>query len=295
MIRLVGSARLLCFWAFVVAIGASTPSSGEGRATAPRLTFVDARGQARTLDLPTLREGCGEARIEVADPYQKRRVQYEALSLRCALDLGFEATGGAEGLRGEGILLRALDGYTRPVSGRDLLEPGAFLAFGETDRMQAETGSRFSPVDRRGLDPGPFYMVWVGESQNDPHEHPWPYQLARIEVAPFERTFPRTVPRGLDEADPGWAGYRLFQRACASCHSINTEGGKVGPDLNVPRSIVEYRSISDIRAYIRNPESFRYTTMPAHPHLSEQDLDALIAYLVAMSERKDDPRSEPKS
>jgi hypothetical protein len=29
--------------------------------------------------------------------------------------------------------------------------------------------------------------------------------------------------------------------------------------------------------------------MPAHPNLSEADLDALIAYFSAMSQRKDDP------
>jgi mono/diheme cytochrome c family protein len=161
--------------------------------------------------------------------------------------------------------------------------------------MSAESGSRFSPIDRRGLDPGPFYLVWTGESQSDPHVYPWPYQLATIEVASFEEAFPRTRPTGLDADDPGWTGYALFQRACASCHAINAEGGTVGPDLNVPRSIVDYRPIADIRAYIRNPEAFRYTSMPAHPNLSEADLDALIAYFVAMSQRKDDPRSRPSS
>jgi len=84
-------------------------------------------------------------------------------------------------------------------------------------------------------------------------------------------------------------GYRLFQQSCASCHSINGQGGKIGPDLNVPRSIVEYRPVDQVRAYIRNPEAFRYTSMPAHPGLSESDLDALIAYFEAMRARKQDP------
>ena len=108
-------------------------------------------------------------------------------------------------------------------------------------------------------------------------------------VAPFEQAFPATVPEGLAENDPGWDGYRHFQRACASCHAINGQGGRVGPDLNVPRSIVEYRPIEQIKAYVKNPASFRYTSMPSHPDLEEADLDALIAYFSAMRERKQDP------
>jgi len=283
---------LLFFQAFVLAI---SPRVAAPEEVDPVLSFVDAQGGVRAIGLRALRAACSESAIEVDDPYQKRRVRYAAVPLRCALDLGFEATGGADGLRGQSLLLRALDGYTRPVAGRELLEPGGYLAFGEVDRMKDGGAPKFSPIDRRGIDPGPFYMVWTGASQNDPHVHAWPYQLSKIEVAPFEKTFPKTVPRGLDASDPGWAGYALFQRSCASCHSINGEGGKVGPDLNVPRSIVEYRPIADIRAYIRNPEAFRYTSMPAHPNLSEADLDHLIAYFVAMSQRKDDPRSRPGS
>lgn len=255
-----------------------------------RLHFIDASGEGRDLTLSKLRADCGDEVIGVSDPYHKRVMRYTAMSLRCVLDLGFPKTGGAAGLSGQGLLLRALDGYTRPVRGEDLLETGAFLAFGEPDLIEAgENRSWFSRIDRRGVDPGPFYLVWTGETQNDPHVHPWPYQLATIQVAPFSEAFPRTVPKGLDPADPGWSGYALFQRACASCHAINGEGGKVGPDLNVPRSIVEYRPVAQIRGYIRNPQATRYTSMPAHPGLGEAELDALIAYFHAMSERKDDP------
>ena len=72
---------------------------------------------------------------------------------------------------------------------------------------------------------------------------------------------------------------------------MNAEGGKIGPDLNIPRSIVEYRPLDQIRSYIRDPSLTRYTSMPAHPGLSDSDLDALIAYFKAMSARKDDPRT----
>jgi mono/diheme cytochrome c family protein len=132
-------------------------------------------------------------------------------------------------------------------------------------------------------------MVWTGVEAGDPHETPWPYQLVEVAVAAFEEAFPATVPTGLPAEDAGWAGYRLFQRACASCHSINGQGGKIGPDLNVPQSIVEYRPEEQIRAYVRDPQTFRYTSMPAHPGLDAADLDALIAYFEAMRVRKRDP------
>ena len=63
----------------------------------------------------------------------------------------------------------------------------------------------------------------------------------------------------------------------------------MGPDLNVPQNVTEYRPEDQIRAYIKNPLAFRYGSMPAHPNLSEADLDGLLAYFRAMKERKHDP------
>lgn len=292
MIRRVGIA-LLCHWFLLSTAANASPASVVEE---PSLRFSRASGGTRTLRLSQMRQKCPEQEVEVADPYHQRRMTYVALPLRCVFDLAFDDAGGAEGQRSKSLILRALDGYTRPVSGQDLLEPGAFLAFGEPALMKGKSPrSTFSKIDRRRVDPGPFYMVWIGEGQNDPHVHPWPYQLAKIELAPFAEAFPKTVPTGLPPLDEGWAGYALFQRSCASCHSINGEGGKIGPDLNVPRSIVEYRPLPQIRAYIRDPQLTRYTSMPAHPNLDESDLDALIAYFQAMSQRKDDPRSRAGS
>ena len=69
----------------------------------------------------------------------------------------------------------------------------------------------------------------------------------------------------------------------------------MGPELNVPQSIVEYRPEAQIREYIKNPGTFRYGAMPAHEDLSSAQLDSLIAYFRAMAQRKHDvERSTPQ-
>ena len=270
--------------------GAEADSASPGERT---LRFLRDGEPAGELALSALRDACGESRIPVDDPYYGRPMAFHALPLPCVLREGFGAEDAA--LRGVELLLRARDGYTRPVAGSALLDCCAHLAFGdvalEPDPDRAARRSRWEPIDRRQVDPAPFYVVWSEPDQNDPHRFPWPYQLAEIEIAAFERIYPHTEPRGHAAGTPARAGYAIFKRECVACHSINGEGGKVGPELNVPQSIVEYRPVEQIKRYVRNPGEFRYTTMPAHPHLGDADLDALVGYFEAMRALKRDPRA----
>jgi mono/diheme cytochrome c family protein len=242
----------------------------------------------RVIDLAALRAGCNVTLVEVAeDPYYARPKRFRACPLAEVLALGFGAP--ASHLSGENFFLRARDGYVKPASGERMLEPGGYVAFADADR--ADSGdSGWEPIDRRQVDPGPFYLVWAGAGQSDLHRYPWPYQLVAIEIAPFESRYPHTVPRGEPKSSAAWQGFEVFSRECIACHAINGEGGTVGPELNLPRSIVEYRPADQIRAFVRDPETFRYTSMPAHRHLSAAQLDALIAYFEAMKTRKHDPR-----
>jgi mono/diheme cytochrome c family protein len=132
-------------------------------------------------------------------------------------------------------------------------------------------------------------MVWSGPGQGDPHRHPWPYQLMAIEIAPFESRYPHTLPVGAPPGSPAWTGFAVFRSECVACHAINAEGGTIGPELNLPQSIVEYRPEAQLKAFIRDPGTFRYTSMPANRHLTPEQLDGLVAYFRAMSERKHAP------
>jgi mono/diheme cytochrome c family protein len=250
-------------------------------ACAAALEFRRDGAVVRTIDATALADACGVRTIDVDDPYYETQKRYRACPLGAVFEAGFGAP--PSRLEGSDVLFRALDGYVKPSSLARVGEDGGFVAFGEADRPG------FARMGRRELDPGPFYVVWTKAGQANPHAYPWPYQLASIELGSVAGQFPHTAPAGIAPGEAAWRGFDIFRSDCIACHSINREGGTVGPELNLPRSIVEYRPADQLKAYIKNPAAFRYGNMPAHEHLTPADLDALVAYFRAMKERKHDP------
>lgn len=268
--------------------GTAAPDAGRAAAEDPgaRLEFrVDGR-TVRVLTLGELTALIGPETVENFDGYYRRAKRFRALRLDRVLAEAFGSSV-REPLRTRQFVLRSRDGYTVPISGERLLEPGAYLAIRDLDRPGWE------PIGPQRANPGPAYLVWREASQVDLETHPRPWQLAVIEVARFEAVFPHTAPAGEPDGSPARRGYAIFTDLCIRCHAINREGGRVGPELNVPQGVTEYRPEAQIRAYIRNPLTFRYSAMPAHPHLGDGDLDGLIAYFRAMALRKHDPDARP--
>lgn len=258
-------------------------SAAPGGQRITSLRFERDGHEIATLTRETLVADCEPVRVRLRDPYYQREKMFNACPFARVLALGF----GESALEPDAnVFLRALDGYTQTASIAKLRDAGAFLAFEDLSNPQ---GAGWEPIDRRQVDPAPYYLVWTGAGQQDLHRFPWPYQLAEIDIAPFEREYPHTLPDAAPRGDAAWQGFSIFRTQCVTCHAINGEGGRVGPELNVPRSIVEYRPVAQIREYIRDPGSFRHTSMPSHQHLGDEELDALVAYFRAMSQRKHDP------
>jgi mono/diheme cytochrome c family protein len=79
-------------------------------------------------------------------------------------------------------------------------------------------------------------------------------------------------------------GRQLFQTAgCAGCHTVNGQGGKVGPDLSNEGNAG--RSPAWLTAQIRDPKSHNpQTIMPAFDKLSDQQVNDLVDYLKSLQE-----------
>lgn len=272
-------------------IGVLASGGRAAEASDTTLTFRRNGAAVRTLDRPALERACTVTTVTIDDPYYGRVKRFRACPLAEVLALGFgdlDAAGAQDDLEG---FFEARDGYVKPASLARMREPGGYLAFADADRMRGDDPG-WEPIDRRQVDPGPYYVVWEKPAQRDPHRHPWPYQLTTIELASYAARYPHTAPAGLPPDAPAWAGFAIFRRECIACHAVNGEGGTIGPELNVPRSIVEYRPAEQVKEYVRDPQRFRYTSMPAHEHLGAAELDALIAYFQAMRDRKHDPRRQ---
>jgi len=254
---------------------------------AAEVRFVRDGTLVKAAGVAALMAACTSTTIAVDDPNYRARKRYVACPLADILRFGF----GTDALGSADVFIRAWDGYDKPTDAAELAEPGAYVAFGDADVSQGGD-LRWAPLGPRGIDPGPLYLVWTSPARAR-RTHPWPWQIAEFEVVEFRKKYPHVVPSGVPRGAPVWQGFELFRGECIACHAINGEGGDVGPDLNVPRSIVEYRPIPQIKAYIRDPTSFRYGKMPAHPDLSDADLDALVAYFRAMSRAKHDPHRRP--
>lgn len=260
--------------------------TGCERTTVPEgaLTFEREGRALRTLSLAALAAESEPQTVETNDPYYGERKRFRALPLAPLLTAVYGES--SEQLRGRAFVLHALDGYAVPVAGERLVDSHAFLAIDDLDVPG------FAPIGPRKVSPSPAYLIWEGTELTNLETHPRPWQLATIEMVNPESLHPHTKPLDEPEGSLALRGYHLFRERCIRCHAINREGGNVGPELNVPQSIVEYRPEAQIRAYITNPLTFRYGAMPPNPDLDATQLDALIAYFRAMASRKHDPAHE---
>lgn len=258
---------------------------GDDTRGAP-LRFERAAGKEVALSTAEMQRIAPAENITVFDPNYHRQKRYRAHRLAALLVRGLSLRAGE--LDRTHVLFVASDGYKVSLAGHDIVKLGAYLAVADL----AAGGWQEVP-GHNGVKPGPLYVVWRDPKARDMKLYPWPWQVATVRRSPKD-LYAHTVPIGAPAGSPARAGHRIFLRDCIRCHAINREGGRLGPDLNVPKNVLEYRDEKLLRAFIRNPRAYRYGNMPAQTQLSETDLDNVLAYLRVMGQHKHDSEAVKK-
>ncbi|MFK0314176.1 c-type cytochrome [Pseudomonas sp. NPDC090233] len=231
---------------------------------------------AELLSLPQAREISVEQ-----DVSYKRPMRYRAVPLASLLQ-GIDARDHLQAV--------ALDGFAAEMPAAPLLQDGPARAWLAVE----DPGTPWPPLGKGKPSAGPFYLVWTDPQASGIRPEQWPFQIATIRrLAAVEQRFPALLPAAeLPANDPVRQGFALFKQNCLACHRLNGAGdAQFGPDLNVPHNPTEYFQPTFLRQYIRDPQSLRQwpqARMPGFSEsvLSEQELDALLAYLAHMAKRK---------
>ena len=210
-----------------------------------------------------------------------RTMHYRALPLAALLD-GLDASAHLQFVASDGF---AAEMPAALVLGRRGSE--AWLAIEDPAKPWPALGKH-----RGGA--GPFYIVWTQPRGEPVNPEQWPYQLAAIrKLDDIAARFPAILPNSSEPAGGEvQRGFAVFQRTCLACHTLNGEGdAKLGPDLNLPHNPTEYLRADLLRAFIRDPQSLRRWPQARMQGfdaqaLSDADLDAVLAYLRHMAQRK---------
>lgn len=130
----------------------------------------------------------------------------------------------------------------------------------------------------------PYYVTWKTDTLNQDLINPYGVTSLRIEMIGFN--YDKILPAKVKEDSLLSKGFKLYEKMCMKCHAINQEGGVLGPELNVPQNITEYRSKDFFFSFIKSPMSYRYNSkMPPIP-LPDEKLGLIYDYLEAMKEFK---------
>jgi mono/diheme cytochrome c family protein len=251
----------------VVLLLAPLAGAFAGEAT---LTFKRGGEVVAALTVAELEKKTPPETVSCEDPFYAKKKTFRCFPIAKLMEAVYGA-GWQKGKETEAALA-AMDGYTSQASAAKLAEAGGCLAFADAEVPGWEL------IGHKKVNPGPFYLFWAGPGQTTENAYPWPWQLASIDLIEFEKAYPEVPPRGAAAGSPPYKGYLLFRGRCMRCHSINQEGGKVGPDLNAPQSITAYRTKAWLKSWIKQPSKYRYSQMPDHLDLSDADLEDLYRY-----------------
>lgn len=259
-------------------------------ADVPGLRFARHGEPVATATLANLRGQFPSSRVRVHEPYEAGEVAFEALPFAAVLDAIYSPSWRDE----EELLFTCRDGYQPTVPVQRVLQHRAWLAF---DRVGEQGFSilKLESGQRKRIELDPFYLIWENlDDTNLSHEedYGWPYQLVGVDLIRTADRFPRMLPPAgaPEEVRDGFAAFRVH---CSRCHTMNGEGGRIGPELNAPVSAVELRDAAWLRRWLDDPSQIAPDSRmprlnPALPD-RERTLSAILSYLEAMSRAKPAP------
>lgn len=219
--------------------------------------------------------------VTIEDPVYKTTKQFDAFLLADVLQLAKIDLSA----KLDEIVFTAKDGYSPNTSFENLRKHRAFLAYQEHGTVES-----FGEVEqgKAMVSPAPFYVVWE-EGKKLSHEVPWPYQLVKIEVVDTAKKFANVYPKNAKPGSSVMKGFTIFKDQCLKCHSINLQGGDIGPELNTPKNITEYWSAATLKAFIQKPSSFRAKSKMPDLNLPRESVNHLVNYLKHMKSQKVQP------
>ena len=235
-----------------------------------------------TIDLLDLREKGLLKNTQIVmvklDPVYHKNKHFNALPLKDILEKYSSINRmNANDLK---VVFECEDGYKPEMPLEILLSAKAFLAVSDVD---APKGREWEILLKNGQESKmePFYVVYEDVSGDDV-SYKWPYNLVKIHLAPLHENDEALKPKNKSTL----AGYEIFKNRCQTCHAINKIGGKMGPELNYPKSVTEYWKTDDLKAFIQNPASYRNNVKMPTLGIKPEEANEIVKYLSYMSEHK---------
>jgi mono/diheme cytochrome c family protein len=146
----------------------------------------------------------------------------------------------------------------------------------------------------KSVSAGPFYLVWEHPEQAKITTEQWPYAIVGLTgVSDSLQRWPQlSIDAGVPADDPSRRGQAVFIVQCLPCHRLFGSGaGEMGPDLGLPMAATTYLTQMGLKALLRNASGVRNWPQRQMPSFSkatlpDADIDAVIAYLLRISEMR---------
>jgi mono/diheme cytochrome c family protein len=84
-------------------------------------------------------------------------------------------------------------------------------------------------------------------------------------------------------AQVAWAadGAAVYQKRCKMCHSVGGVGGPMAKNGG-PLDAVSAKGEAFLKEYIKDPKSKKADSKMPKPNLSDEDLNAVVSYLMGL-------------